>query len=173
MQSLPNLPIYDAYQTNKDSSLIALIVAAVMTPIILGISASGLGTYQTAESKWIVVLVYSIFTGFLVLLSAGLFRVYLRNKAKIQAEKQLFTSKAVFTKAKIVGRVCEDGGEYADSFYVYYQFRADFIVKAELVNKKEKSYYDLPIGSSIDIEYISDNPTQSRLYSNRSGFPRF
>lgn len=162
MQNLPNLPIYDAYQTNKDSSLIALIVAAVMTPIILGISASGLGTYQTAESKWIVVLVYSIFTGFLVLLSAGLFKVYLRNKAKIHAEKQLFQSKAVSTKANIVGREREDGGEYADSFYVYYQFRPDFIIKA-LLKGKSLPYYDLPDGSSIEIEYLSDDPTQSRL----------
>jgi len=97
-----------------------------------------------------------------LLLDAWLFRGLFREQAKCSREQREFQEKGMVTVAKIVGRECEDGGEYPDTYYIFYQFRNDFIVKAELKNK-HKHYYEMPEGFQVEIEYVSDNPVQSRL----------
>ncbi|NJL15473.1 MAG: hypothetical protein HC913_22345 [Microscillaceae bacterium] len=167
MQNLPNLPVYNAYKPyrSEGGGSIALIFAILLVPITLGVSYAMYdnhqkGIYGNDASALVFPL---IVIGLLVLLNFWLFRVYLRAKKRINAVKKQFKEKGVSTSAKIIGKERVDGGESADDYYVYYQFKSDFIVKADLLNSKEKAYYNLPIGATIEIEYLSDNPTQSRL----------
>lgn len=167
MANLPNLPTYTAYKASKNEAggTIALFFAVACVPITLGIAFSiydnfQKGTYGNDSSALIFPF---IITGLFFLLNFWLFRVYLRAKKRINTVKKQFKEKGVSTQAKIVGKECVDGGESADDYYVYYQFRNDFIVKADLVSSKEMAYYNLPIGATIEIEYLSDDPTQTRL----------
>ncbi|MDX1906416.1 MAG: hypothetical protein SF053_05220 [Bacteroidia bacterium] len=162
MKNLPALPVYDAYKIDKGTSLTALIVAVAVTLIIAVSSVWGLGTHPAAPGEGTAGVMYVLGMGFCILLSLGLLRAYWRKRAAIQEEKQGFQHKAVSTTAHIVGREREDGGEYADSFYIYYQFHPDFIIKAP-VKGKLLHYYELPEGSVIEIEYCMDKHTQSRL----------
>jgi hypothetical protein len=168
MSRLPNLPVYEAYKpfVREGGGVIALFFAVLTTPITLGLIAATYDNYQKGGvyAKDSTSLFFPfIIIGLVTWLNIWLFRVYLRARKRINAVKEEFKSKGITTLAKIVGKERVDGGESADDFYIYYQFQSTFIVKAILTRSKEKTYFNLPEGSEIEIEYIKDNPTKSRL----------
>ncbi|HMN91420.1 MAG TPA: hypothetical protein PKD70_15595 [Saprospiraceae bacterium] len=63
----------------------------------------------------------------------------------------------VTTQAKIVGKEWHDGGDSADDYYVFFQFRPDFVVKYS-DNTPDYTYYNQPEGSEIKVLYLPANP---------------
>ncbi len=168
MSKLPNLPVYEAYKpsTKEGGGMIAIFFAVLIFPITLGLIIATYDNYQKGGiySKDFTSLLFPlIIIGLVAWLNVWLLRVYLRARKRINAVKEEFKSKGVTALAKIVSKQQVDGGESADDFYIFYQFQPTFIVKAILLSRKEKDYFNLPEGSEIEIEYIKDNPTKSRL----------
>jgi hypothetical protein len=159
---LPNLPVYPAYKPETDASRAALIFAVLTLPITIGIAFAGWENYSRAEQKMTILLVYVPIVGLLLTLNLWLFRVYCKNLLANRKVHQEFQTRANTILATILGREREDGGEYPDTYFIVYQFRDDFIVRAALQGK-QKNYYDLPTGSQIEVEYLPDRPTTSRL----------
>lgn len=162
MESVPKVPVHLAYEPDHSNASIAIIAAVAITPITIGLAFAGIDNYGRMEDKVTAVLVYGIVVGLLTWFTIWLYRVYFRHRRKVRTEAAAFAQYSQQTLARIVGREIRDGGEYSDTYYVYYQFRDDFIVKAAL-SEKQKPYYELPLGGLIDIEYLTNNPTVSRL----------
>ncbi|MDX2282287.1 MAG: hypothetical protein NW218_22040 [Saprospiraceae bacterium] len=67
----------------------------------------------------------------------------------------------VLTKGTVVGREKVDQSEN-DVFYVFYQFRPDFVMRLQ-DNSNNLQFYKLPVGSEIKVCYLADSPEVSTL----------
>jgi hypothetical protein len=70
--------------------------------------------------------------------------------------------RGVHGEAVIVGREHMDVEDGDPKYWIYYQFRPDFIVKAQ-DKSTNGQLYALPLGATLSILYLPDNPQATEL----------
>ncbi|MFM9951947.1 MAG: hypothetical protein ACKV1O_28715 [Saprospiraceae bacterium] len=78
----------------------------------------------------------------------------------IRFSRQL-RKKGIWTMGNVVGREKIDRTE-DDTFYVFYQFRPDFVVRFH-DDTNNLQFYKLSMGSEVKVCYLADNPEVSSL----------
>jgi hypothetical protein len=154
-----NLPVYQGFNPKENDGSVQLSFAIMLFILNIGVSFAFFDNYQKGSTQiypWIILPILLCFNVWLLV-------SFYSAKKRIQKTEKEFLDFGVSSTAKVVHTEQVSGGDSADDFYLYYQFDNRFVVEMRLLNKKQRIYFKLPIGSSIEIEYIKDNPTKSRL----------
>jgi hypothetical protein len=140
------------------------LMAVLLLPITIMVIAGSLAKYlQNLPPPWrstMEVFVFLIIP--MLLLNGWFFYKYGRAKSQNQKLENEYKTFGQSISATLIDKEKTQEIDNAPTYWLYYQYAPDFIVKAELKNR-QKPYFDLAIGSTLTIEYLPQEPTRSRL----------
>ncbi len=163
-RNLPDLPIYPHFDGSpNEGRLITLLIAGLFVPIAFAYAfVNTSASFSLQEIGWSLRGFYSLMFISWTILVLYLLKQYRLQSAVVQQEQLEFQTKALTTQAKIVGKYKDEDGE-GIGYYIYYQFKPDFIIKVLLKSGRQLALYELAEGTEITIEYIPDEPTKTRI----------
>ncbi len=160
---ITDLPIVEATNSPLRHIVSVLLMILLSLMLFLGGIAGTFWIYDVLTkpgnifSKAGSVIIYLLVLLFALVAPWSVIQVW-RETVNYRKLKQ----EGVTTKAKIVGKDYYENTESADDYYIYYQFRPDFVVKYNDVTSGY-IYYNQPEESEINVLYLPSDPRINTL----------
>lgn len=154
-----SLPIVPAHE--RPAWFMETFMGGAILLIGLTFLAVGVSNFSTGPISLGGLLAYTAAVAICLALSSWILYGLLKRQLRHRQIMKAFAKEGQVAQARILEKESNTDDDNAD-FYIYYQFRSDFIVKAQ-----DKTwgnvYYDLPKGGSLEVEFLPSNPRISRL----------